>query len=184
MTGTVRALLRRHRCRPWWEHHHVWCYPSRNDLYLVRYGWKGYPVDASVLPDCPRDFWARLHLVEKGVTAMLERKAELKSSVNGYARPNDPDGAKKWPTLWDHLTQTAWSDGEERRTTSFTFFYDRGLLRIVAHERNEERTLWAAAPTLLGLLAAIDAALRSDTAEWRYDRDSNGGKGGRVKKSS
>jgi hypothetical protein len=172
------------RCSPWWERHWIRAYRRGDWVWLQRSGWKGWPLESLKLflgCDHPR---AVLETVEVGVSHMLERKAYVKGSGPTGRATSDPRFSKEYPVLWDHLTQTAWKGGDPRETSSLTIFFNDGWLKCVLKERNEPACLWVCELSFFGLLAALEAALTSDRADWRNDRqDGPNGKGGRIKKS-
>ena len=101
---------------------------------------------------------------------MLERKALEKRA--GVADTNfaDPDTQKKYPILWDYLTQGKWKDGETREVSTLMVIPEGGVFKAMLRDRAMGVVCWVACPTLSGLLEVLESALGDPHHEWRLDR--------------
>lgn len=90
---------------------------------------------------------------------------------------SDSSSAKRWPCLWEHLTQTTWGppDNEDRPTSTITLFLrDDGTLGASLSDKANARTCFASGETVLGLLDTLDACASNPSYAWREDRQQTG----------
>jgi hypothetical protein len=81
--------------------------------------------------------------------------------------PEDPRFVKKFPGLWELLTQTKYPDESPRERSSLTLFVEEGVFKLVVSEKTRELSCWATGPTFEGALDALEKRLTSDSPEWR-----------------
>jgi len=115
---------------------------------------------------------------------MLTRANQPVAKARGSQKAEDAAFQKKWPTLFDHLTQTTWDDGTARQTSTLLIFAADGMLKALLKDREAVMTLWASAATLETLLGTLERAARDPDAEWRADRQEGGGGTARRQKRS
>lgn len=123
----------------------------------------------------------------EGGYSMLSKGSRPSAKDSGSAQVQDEAFAKKYPTLFDYLTQTKWDDGTSRVTATLMIFAQDGLLKGMLRDRDAEQTLWVAADGFEKLLKLMDKAASDPDAEWRLERSKPGdtakrsGGGGRKK---
>ena len=83
---------------------------------------------------------------------------------------------KAYPTVWDYVVQSKWDDGTPRETGSIMIFVQDGCFKGMLRDKDAGCVLWVAAPSIFGVLEAMEAAVSSPTADWRMDRQAGGGK--------
>lgn len=83
---------------------------------------------------------------------------------------DDPGFAKKFPLLYEQLTETTFEGGEARITSSIILFAEEGALKACLSERNDHCSLWATANTLDGVMKALEAALTTGNPQWRKQK--------------
>jgi hypothetical protein len=111
----------------------------------------------------------------KGAIAMTLRKVPVVPGLP--ARINDPASAKRWPTLWEHLSSRSYdAEGKEPRMTSTIslFCRDDGTLGAVLNDKDNSRVCFAAGDTVLGLLDGLDAVAANPLTVWREDKNQTG----------
>lgn len=89
---------------------------------------------------------------------------------------DDPGFAKKFPLLYEQLTETSFEGGEARITSSIILFAEEGSLKACLSERNDHCSLWATANTLEGVMKALEAALTTGNPQWRKQKPGGGKK--------
>lgn len=109
-------------------------------------------------------------LRDKGGLSMsefLRRRTPAEHESSGERRPATCELAKRWPALFEFLVDTAWEDGASRETGTMLVCCDGGLCKAWLNDRETGDTTWLSAGTLLGLLDAVEVALRDPETEWR-----------------
>lgn len=89
----------------------------------------------------------------------------------------DPQSQQRWPTLWDHLTQTHWDESKRdpRKTSTITFFLrDDGLLGASLNDREGGKACFAVGTDWHGLLDVLEGVAASEDTVWREDRKLTG----------
>jgi len=79
----------------------------------------------------------------------------------------DPQWAKSLPALTEYLTATKYDGGQGRVTSTLLLFLENGVLRLCLNDRDNNRSTFMSGETVDMALHALDAALSSDTADWR-----------------
>jgi hypothetical protein len=167
----------------WWEHR-LAVYLGRDRLYLIRFTPNGFPIDCGELGTHGCDGRELRAIVDLGVSAMLEKKADRKVAGQEQACAPDPRALKECPTVWAYLTQTTWSDGTRRETSSVLMFQQDGMIKAMLRDADAGLCLWVAARSFYGAFSALEAALNDPNAEWRVDRRAEGQQARRVKKAA
>lgn len=72
-----------------------------------------------------------------------------------------------FPTLWAYLSDTVWSDGSARSTSTITVFAEDGLVKLCLNDREGKRTCWSTGTSLEESAEALEQRLAAGTAEWR-----------------
>lgn len=170
--------------RPWWEHYGVKVFQLGEDLHLVRYSRRGFPLDAATTRLWSGGYAIWLRTVEDEVEEMLQKPTNRKVAGVAAELPKDVRAAKEYPLLWDHLSQRKWDDGSPRQTSSVMLFEQDGVLKAMLRDKDAGLCLWVASKSLYGVLGALEAALSDPEAEWRVDRQAEGQQAKRVKRSS
>lgn len=73
----------------------------------------------------------------------------------------------RWPSVLEMLTSVQYPDGEPRRTSTITFFYEDGAAKVCLNDRDNGLTGWAAGVDALEALDALEGLLAADTVVWR-----------------
>lgn len=87
---------------------------------------------------------------------------------------HDPVFQKKYPTLYDYLTQTSWPDGTPRELASLSIYPSPGILRIFLRDPATGLCCWVSCTSLTEVYEAVEAALNDSGHEWRVDRREQG----------
>jgi len=153
-------------------------------LYGVLNNWFGIPVAweyRHVGETAGRDL---LTLVSEMSMGLL-KKGEQRRVGGAAGSLVEPDTfSSEYPVLWSHLTQVEWSKDEPRETSSLLVFHQDGMLKGMIRDREAGLCLWMAAGSMTGLLGALEAGLCDPQAEWRVDRQAEGAKAKRVRKTT
>lgn len=102
---------------------------------------------------------------------------KITNAPAAHTEISDREGSKRWPELWQHLTQRHYDAAktEPRHTSSITLFRrDDGLLGAILNDRDNARVCFAAGHTLLGLLDSLDAMASNPDTPWREDKNLTG----------
>lgn len=101
--------------------------------------------------------------------ALLERLlvADTKDGQDGLY-PDLPEAVEAFPTLNAMLTVTRIGDKKVQPAT-ITFWMEEEGVRAVFNARHIKRKLWAAAPSLMGILGELESALTRKQVDWRSD---------------
>lgn len=108
------------------------------------------------------------------------RRSERRAPVT-LGPPTDKEFQAKWPTVWDHLTQTKWEDGSPRATSTIGIYPDAGIIRVLFRDRDSGMMTWVALVHLSDLWQALESVLNDPGADWRVDRRLPGDQATRVK---
>jgi len=100
---------------------------------------------------------------------MLQRAKPV--SESGLSRPIDEASAKRFPCLCEYMTQETWGDGTERPTSTVLLVCESGQWKGCVIDNAEDRTMWASAGSLAGVLEALEGRLAKGTAEWRQRKE-------------
>lgn len=80
----------------------------------------------------------------------------------------------EYPNITEYLVQRLFADGSERETSTLLLFATEGLWKVCLNDRAEGRALWAAGASHGDAMAALEAMLETNTAEWRSVRRPDG----------
>jgi hypothetical protein len=69
--------------------------------------------------------------------------------------------------LLEHLTETQYSDGSERQTSTLLLFVEDGLWKARLADRAAGEQLWLSGATLGQLMDTLEDALTTGNADWR-----------------
>lgn len=86
-------------------------------------------------------------------------------------RPTCPEEFKKWPNLWEHLAHLAYSSGKRRRGSSIVFFHGPEGLQGCLSDKETSLVLFRTGKAFTDVLAALEKALATATADWRLSRE-------------
>jgi hypothetical protein len=79
-----------------------------------------------------------------------------------------------FPSIWEFLTHSTWTDGSPRHTGTILVFLDEGTLKLCLKDKNGPRTCFLTGPDPDSLFLACEEGLANDTLAWRPDKPSNG----------
>lgn len=122
--------------------------------------------------------------VRRFLEMALSKGNRPKAAADGPPPLKDVGFAKTYPVTWDYLTQTRWEDGSARLTATLLLFASEGILKGMLNDRDAQQTLWVASGTVMGVFAALEAALGDERADWRQDRRQVGDQARRSKKGT
>jgi len=108
------------------------------------------------------------------VNAMLRK---IPDSPTQFVEVVDKVAMKRWPTLWEHLTQRSYDDESKspRQTSTITLFRrEDGVLGATLNDRDNGRACFACSGSLEGLLDAIEKVAAHPDTIWREDRQKTG----------
>jgi len=90
---------------------------------------------------------------------------------------SDAQSQQRWPTLWDHLTQTHWDEQrrDPRKTSTITLFLrEDGLLGASLNDREGAKACFAVGDGLHAVLDVLEGVAASEDTVWREDRKITG----------
>lgn len=103
-----------------------------------------------------------------------------KREVAGVQKPGLPAScsvmAETMPALWQHLSCAAYPDGSKRERSTLSVFVGDYGLQACLNDRDNGLVAFVSGDSLVGLLEALEAALASDTVDWRVSRQGGGAK--------
>jgi hypothetical protein len=105
-------------------------------------------------------------LVEVDLMAMSRSKSASDLPGSQWV---DEEFIASHPSLAEFMRETSWDDGKPRKTGTILIVADGRVLKASVHDRDARRSAWVSADTLCELLVRIDAALGTDSLEWRKD---------------
>jgi len=111
---------------------------------------------------------------------MIARNAASAGSpAKSIAEKSAGSWEKSYPALVEFLTKLAWEDGSTRSTGTVMLLVEAGLWKCWVHDKDASLGAFVSSGTLEGLLKAVDKGVESGSLDWRPDRNSSNGKGGR-----
>lgn len=105
---------------------------------------------------------------------MLTRDAAAKRKGSEAGRLHDPVFQKKYPILYDYLTQVAWDNGDPRELSSLAIYPSPGIIRVFLRDPATGYCCWISCCQLSEVYEAVEAALGDPNHEWRVDRREKG----------
>jgi hypothetical protein len=109
--------------------------------------------------------------------SFLNRLREVANKGAAASVVNDPAFAKVCPALHEHMTVTAFDDGQVRSTCSLVLFCEEGVFKACLTDRDTEFSLWGTGETFHGALASLESRLVSPDPGWRKKRPQKGRQG-------
>lgn len=105
------------------------------------------------------------------------KKPPLETAPSGAAVPlNDEGFVKKYPLIYEHLTEVKWDDGTAREPSTMSIFVEEGRFKAALNDKATRRSLYVSGERFQDALGALEKALGSQTPDWRV------WKGGKQKK--
>jgi hypothetical protein len=118
--------------------------------------------------------------VGASLESYLQRRESTSTNADGsYWCAPDVGDRKSHPALCEFIAAAVFGDGQPRKAGTLTIFSEDQKVKGCLNDREQGLTLFLAADSLAGLLAAAEKALRSDRADWRQSRWGSGGKKGK-----
>jgi len=78
------------------------------------------------------------------------------------------------PALREYLTERFYEDGTVRQTASLLVFCEDGLCKLMVNDREVGRVAFWSGESFTAVLAAAEAALAGDRADWRVSKQTAG----------
>lgn len=128
--------------------------------------WSKWILGGAVVP---LDYWGAMDYQQRKecVMSFFKKPPIVADSKGDGADPCDDKMKKNYPTLWEYLSSSSWPDGEVRKRSSLVVFCQDGMVKMCLGDKNIDVQLWAASPTFLGALEAMEGRLTEDRPEWR-----------------
>lgn len=145
----------------------VGCPYCRADLEGGLSGWTqpGY---------CPR----RLERWRMAIDERLRRKVSPNDPAGTGAAPPDSDFEKKYPLLWQFLTETRWDEKTPRETGSVLIFVQEGVWKAMVKDKDSGEIAFVSKNTFKTLMEAIERGFVEEKLDWRQDAFKTKKKGG------
>lgn len=163
----------------------------RSYLYVTRVMYKGlwvsltyrYPQFWSTCVDltkrgaiyyknfyCPY-FKYKTHSQKEVIVAKyIKRATDAAKGKSASSVPKDAEFSKRYPAMWEHMTERFWEPGKPRETATVTIFTEADEIKGVFNDKANHRTAFVSADTFQGLLEALEQGLQEDSLDWRnYD---------------
>lgn len=83
----------------------------------------------------------------------------------------DEQSTKRFPGLCEYLTQAEWPDGSPRELACVLVVCEDGVWKGCLSDKATDRSLWASAASISGVLEALEKRLASPSPDWRKRRD-------------
>lgn len=113
------------------------------------------------------------------VGKFLNKVKQLQSARGKGVPCGDKEFLKRFPAVAEYMTCSL-DEGKARRTTTFNLFFEEGVFKVFANDRETNYALCVTADTFAGLWEALEARLASDEPGWR-ERPAYAAQGGRKK---
>lgn len=156
---------------------HCMCaFRFNNVLYVQLSSRNGYPLSWGSAPwkGCGYPFNARWY---RGASDMaLARRAEAVANKGMQVASAEAEFVQHFPTVWEYLTETTFTDGSKRLTSSLNIFFQDGVCKISIRDKEAGEILWASADGPMSALKVLEGMLVSGEAEWRKDAFAGGAK--------
>lgn len=95
-------------------------------------------------------------------------RPQKKDKAREYVVPwKDAQFEKDYPNLSSYMKDVTYDDGSERTTATLLLFVHEGHLKCCLNDRDNERSAFATAFTIVGLFTALEDGLENDTLDWR-----------------
>lgn len=96
------------------------------------------------------------------------KKPDDRPASAGSARPtSDATFYNRCPQLHDYMTCCSWEDGSARVTSTVMFLLEDGTWKGCLNDRALERSLWRSGASLADVLDCLEAALVTQSNDWR-----------------
>lgn len=99
----------------------------------------------------------------------IQRSNALPSGKSGLAA-TDHDLNERCPASHEWLAEQSWEEGKPRKTGTMMIFAEQGRWKACLHDRDQKRTCFVSAATLMALLGAVEDVLANGGGDWRADR--------------
>lgn len=143
----------------WYDWGKLICYADRGE-------WELHTDNA---PPPGSSFWAE-DAYKRSSLYMALKKLKNVAEVQPGGQAGTVADAPLYPTLWEHLSLTAYPDGEKRATSFLMIFAGEAAWRGCLKDVDNARLCWKTGGTLEELLSALeDAAMKDDPADWRKE---------------
>lgn len=96
-----------------------------------------------------------------------ERSREQVSTAGRGPAAADEAFSKKYPAVFEYLTEALWPDGKQRQTSTLLVLCEEGSWKACINDRALSRTGWCSAKTFLELLQTLEAGLSKGSLEFR-----------------
>jgi len=88
---------------------------------------------------------------------------------------SDKEAVKRWPCLWEYLTSDVYEESTQtRKLSTVSLFLGSQGLTACLNDRDNARSCFASATSLLGALDALEGMARSEDTVWREDKAQTG----------
>jgi len=77
-----------------------------------------------------------------------------------------------FPSIWEFLTLSTWTDGSPRIPGTILLFMDEGSLKVCLKDKNGPRTAFVTGPDPDTLFLAVEEGLAANSLSWRPDKSS------------
>lgn len=124
------------------------------------------PLCRTVYPGIVYDVY-RLEKIKEIRMGFISRSLAKAKTVGPMAACADLKLAKEQPALFEFLTCTKNDDGSSRRVSTITLYFDNGQFKAFLNDKDSQKSLCVVAPTVQGLLIALEASVTSDEPQWR-----------------
>ena len=128
----------------------------------------------------PRRRWDQLSGLDREELFMsfLDQLKEAQGKKLAGTSCADEKFQKQYPALFEYMTATAFSDGQERTPCSITVFAEDGQFKVCLAERDLDMTLWGTGETFQEALRCVEDRLKGPNPDWRRKKAYKGkGKG-------
>jgi len=82
-----------------------------------------------------------------------------------------------YPLVWKFLTLTVYGDGSRREPGSVSIFFDAGVVKACANDKDASLAAFVSGDGLAGVLESLEVGLREDRLDWRPSKKRKYGKG-------
>lgn len=95
------------------------------------------------------------------------KRPPTSETPGGVLPPEDDGFAKKYPQLYEYMTEVTYEDGKSRDTSKVQLIYQEGRIVAALQDVEMKRTLFVSGPSLTRALEALEKAVGLPGADWR-----------------
>ena len=101
---------------------------------------------------------------------MLKKPTKTSGGVGARVVVSDAVLEERCPTVLQYLQNDTYEDGSPRRTSTITLFVEDGRVKACLNDRDNDRTCFVTAESLLDVLDALEVSVLDEGTVWKEGR--------------